>query len=177
MKIKRTNDFSGEGAAGHVRIHSSVTLLMAILLVALSSCTKKTIVVAPEWDDRETRKVISRLLGHYESWRSVPYRQGGNSKNGIDCSGFVAETFHRQFGIKLPRTTDRLVETGDEITLATARPGDLIFFKTGLWDRHVGIVLDRSRFLHASTSLGVTVSHLNESYWRDRLWQVRRILR
>lgn len=154
---------------------SWAVLVLVVLLLVLSACSKKSLVIVPGGDDRASRDVVARLEKHYQTWRSVPYRQGGNNRKGIDCSGFVVETFHSQFGIQLPRSTDRLVEIGNEISFAVARPGDLIFFKTGLWTRHVGILLDRNRFLHASTSAGVTVSSLDEQYWQHRVWQVRRI--
>lgn len=102
---------------------------------------------------------------------------GGLSKRGVDCSGFVYLTYRTQFGRTLPRTTELQVERGTEVKRSNLRPGDLLFFKTGLFSRHVGIYVGGQRFVHASSSRGVISSGLAEDYWNDHYWTARRICR
>lgn len=108
-------------------------------------------------------------------WRGVPYRYGGLSENGVDCSGFVYLTFQSRLGIELPRTTRELAKQGERVDRDELRAGDLVFFKTGFRDRHVGIYMGGGRFLHASTSRGVMTSSLNNVYWRKHYWKARRL--
>lgn len=111
----------------------------------------------------------------YESWKGTPYRLGGNSKRGIDCSAFVQVGYSDVFNRLLPRTTGELARIGRWIPQAEAKEGDLVFFKTGRSLRHVGIYLGKSEFLHASTSRGVMISRLDNPYWRRAFWQMRRV--
>ena len=110
-------------------------------------------------------------------WKSVNYRFGGLSKDGIDCSGFVYLTFRDKFDIELPRTTKQQLLSGQTIDdQADLKAGDLVFFKTGIWQRHVGIYLEQKKFLHVSTRKGVIISRLDNPYWRKKYWQAVRIL-
>lgn len=124
-----------------------------------------------------TNAGLSRLLrNHYQVWKGVPYRLGGFSKSGVDCSGFVLLTFKKHFGLRLPRSTLAQVHAGRAVPRSALRTGDLVFFKTGFLTTHVGIYLNETQFLHASTSQGVTISPLNTGYWHEHYWQSRRIL-
>ncbi|UXI04381.1 NlpC/P60 family protein [Photobacterium sp. TY1-4] len=111
----------------------------------------------------------------YQSWKGTPYRLGGSSRRGIDCSAFVQVGYQEVFDRILPRTTLEQVRQGRQVPLHQARKGDLVFFKTGRTLRHVGIYLGNREFLHASTSQGVVISTLDTPYWRRAFWQVRRI--
>ena len=119
--------------------------------------------------------ILSSLRDQAEQWRGVPYRYGGLSENGVDCSGFVYLTFQSRLGMELPRTTHELAEQGEKVARDQLRAGDLVFFKTGFRDRHVGIYMGGDRFLHASTSRGVMTSSLNNVYWRKHYWKARRL--
>lgn len=123
----------------------------------------------------DTKVVLDRLYAHYRQWQGVPYRLGGESRSGIDCSALVRTVYRSAFGVNLPRTTDALAQSGSEIGRHELKAGDLVFFKTGKRTRHVGIYLENKKFLHASTSMGVTISHLDNSYWRNRYWKSVRI--
>jgi cell wall-associated NlpC family hydrolase len=129
-----------------------------------------------ELRQQQIQERVQLLRDHLELWRGTPYRRGGNSRRGVDCSGFVQLTFQRLFGRELPRTVDDQVQYGQKVTLSSARPGDLVFFKTGFWGRHVGIYLEDGFFIHASQSQGVTISSLNDEYWHDNYWQIKRML-
>ncbi|BBB31090.1 NlpC/P60 family protein [Neptunomonas japonica] len=118
--------------------------------------------------------VKSQLQAHYLRWNGTPYKYGGNSRRGIDCSAFVARTYKDVFDLYLPRTTRAQAVVGEEISRRSARPGDLVLFKTGLFDRHVGIYLGNQYFMHASASKGVTQSRLDNPYWNDKYWKIVR---
>lgn len=113
----------------------------------------------------------TQLYAQYEEWRSVRYRNGGLSKSGIDCSGFVYITFRDRFGIALPRNTDEQSTLGRKIGEGELRAGDLVFFRTGQNIRHVGIFLEDRKFLHASTLKGVMISSLDDVYWSKEYWR------
>jgi len=110
-------------------------------------------------------ELVAVLEGQHERWRGTPYRYGGHSRSGVDCSGFVQVTYREHLGHDLPRTTHEQARHGDGIATSELRAGDLVFFRTGGGKRHVGIHLEGGRFLHASTSRGVTISTLGNPYW------------
>lgn len=120
--------------------------------------------------------VKSKIMDQYADWKGVRYRLGGSSKRGIDCSAFVQVTFREQFGVKLPRSTYQQEDAGKKIQRAKLRPGDLVLFRAGSTGRHVGIYLGNDKFVHASTSNGVMISSLNDSYWTKRYHEARRVL-
>ena len=119
--------------------------------------------------------VKSILYAQYKEWRSVRYREGGMSKRGIDCSGFVYLTYRSKFGVDLPRSTDLQSSLGKRIPRGNLQAGDLVFFKTGMFQRHVGIFLEDRKFLHVSTQRGVMISRLDEQYWDGNYWMAKRI--
>lgn len=99
-------------------------------------------------------------------WLNTPYRYGGNSKNGIDCSRFVMRVYNEALGIEANGTSRQLFQQGRKIDKSDLREGDLVFFKTrGNSISHVGIYLHKGKFVHASSSQGVMVSSLNNPYW------------
>lgn len=109
-----------------------------------------------------------------------PYRGGGSTPAGFDCSGFVTYTLN-QFDITLPRNSAEMAQIGKRILKKDAKPGDLIFFKTnGSYISHVGIVTENSdgiiKFIHSSTSSGVVYSSTSESYYARTFVGVNRIL-
>ncbi len=123
----------------------------------------------------DTQAVLNRLYAHYQQWRGVPYRLGGENRSGIDCSALVRTVYQSAFGVNLPRATDSQAQFGNKINRHQLKAGDLVFFKTGRRTRHVGIYLEDKKFLHASTSIGVTISHMDNLYWRSRYWKSVRI--
>lgn len=115
------------------------------------------------------------LEKHFATWRGARYRNGGLSRKGIDCSGFTQVTYKSVFSLNLPRTVREQVKKGKKISRKSLKPGDLVFFKTGLRQKHVGIYLENDQFIHASRSKGVTKSNLRDSYWNKRYWQAKRL--
>jgi cell wall-associated NlpC family hydrolase len=109
----------------------------------------------------------------------TPYRIGGASKSGTDCSGLVKQIFLRVYGIELPHSSSAQSRLSmmEQISENELQPGDLIFFGPGKKRiNHVGVYLADGKFLHASRKVGVTVSDLDESYWRRRLISYKRPL-
>jgi len=106
----------------------------------------------------------------------VPYVFGGTSATGFDCSGYVQHVF-AMLGYHIPRTADAQYDAGKRVTAKTMAPGDLVFFQTyASGPSHVGIYLGNDRFVHASSSRGVTVSSLHESYWSARYLGAKRLI-
>ncbi len=143
--------------------------LFILLSLLLSAC-------GSSHNTRPPSQITHALHAQYNNWKGTPYRLGGLSKKGIDCSGFVYLTFKQHFGITLPRTTKGQVKQGDKIALRKLKSGDLVFFKTGWRSRHVGIYIGNGKFLHASTSKGVIISKLDNVYWKKKYWRAQRVL-
>ncbi len=111
----------------------------------------------------------------YQRWRGVPYRFGGADTEGIDCSAFTRTLYQEVYGMELPRSTYEQVTLGREIPKTELQPGDLVFFRTGR-TQHNGVYVGDGKFAHASSSVGVTISRLDNVYWRSHYWQARRLL-
>lgn len=127
-------------------------------------------------DAADRGMVQQALLAQFREWRGTPYKLGGNSKAGIDCSGFVQQTLLTHFNVNVPRTTAQQVQMGTAVERDNLKVGDLLFFRTGYTTRHVGFYLGGGQFLHASTKVGVTISKLDDLYWRKTFWKVRRVM-
>lgn len=111
----------------------------------------------------------------YNEWKNVKYKFGGNSKKGIDCSAFTQRAFKEKFNITIPRTTRTQVNSGKKIPKTELLLGDLVFFKTGKTDRHVGIYMGDGTFLHASIK-GVKYTKLNKPFYKKAYWTSRRVI-
>jgi cell wall-associated NlpC family hydrolase len=105
-----------------------------------------------------------------------PYRYGGFTPAGFDCSGLVHYSFGRA-GMKLPRDTPGLRRVGDELDRDDLAKGDLIFFdQEGKKASHVGIYLGDGRFVHAPSTGGrVRIDRIDSPYWRKYFNEGRRI--
>lgn len=172
---------------------SLTLILLSSILILLPSCAQKRSVPTPPIHNisphsRKTIKhhppgttqqgsVQAKLNAAYREWAGTPHRDGGMSKKGIDCSGFVTTVFKEKFNQKLPRTTTGLAQTGRKIPKQQLKPGDLVLFKIGWGGKHVGIYTGDGHFIHASKSKGVWRSKLSLQYWQDQYWQSRRVLK
>ncbi|MBT8371936.1 MAG: C40 family peptidase [Deltaproteobacteria bacterium] len=166
----------------HGRYLCLLTALALIGSQVLCGCLPLQPIPASETSPRDhftqpgDHKVIQILHQQARDWKGVPYKYGGLSKQGVDCSGFVQETFRTKFQIKLPRNTYQQSRNGKPVLRDDLKAGDLVFFRLSYNLRHVGIYLENDRFAHASTSKGVTISNLKNSYWSKRYWKARRVL-
>jgi len=126
---------------------------------------------------------VDALLAKAKTFLGIPYRFGGVTPKGFDCSGFVRFVF-RSVGIDLDRTSRSQSCQGDPVSLDDLQPGDLLFFACRGVRRgvsHVGIYLGDGRFIHASAWSGpgmhcVKMGGLTSRYFADRLVAARRIL-
>jgi len=118
------------------------------------------------------------LLGTINYYLGTPYKYGGEDESGMDCSGFVQTVFREALGIKLPRTVAQQWKSTAPISDDELAFGDLVFFRTSKrkTPSHIGIYIGANRFAHASSSLGVTISSLNDPYWRKRYAGARRVI-
>lgn len=122
------------------------------------------------------------LLKDAEKYIGAPYKYGGNTSSGFDCSGYTVKVFTEN-NENLPRRSIDQSQAGKEVSVKEIEPGDLLFFATsgGSKVSHVGIVHDigddgEIKFIHASTSKGVIISSLNEKYWNKAFLFARRVL-
>ncbi len=137
------------------------------LLAGLSGCSSSP----PAPDDRAYRGVEIA-----QSQAGAPYRYGGSSPRGFDCSGLVYYSY-RKAGVRLPRTTREQYRYTSRIPLSDVHRGDLLFFRlssNGI--SHVGIYTGKGRFIHApSSGRQVMYSSLDNPYWKHRLLAAGRI--
>lgn len=152
-------------------------LLLLFITPLFQNCAKRPLgIPQPLYQiGLSSEQVKNRLVDQYNHWRGVPYRNGGQSRQGIDCSAFVQLTYRDQFNLQMPRTTSQQSAAGHQVSASRLRSGDLVLFKTGWGERHVGIYLEKNDFMHVSKSRGVMVSSITEPYWQKRFWQARRV--
>ena len=119
----------------------------------------------------------NRLL--YEtinSWLGVPYKYGGSDRNGIDCSAFVGTVYKEVYGVSLHRTANDMLRDVTLISKSQLREGDILFFTNSKGKvSHVGIYLKDGLFAHASTSQGVCVSKVDDTYWSRHFYKGGRV--
>ena len=96
----------------------------------------------------------------------VPYKYGGNDKKGVDCSGFINIIYPPVYNIKVPRASALMYKEAQPLEKKQLREGDIVFFKINTREvGHAGIFLFEDYFVHASTTRGVMISRLGETYW------------
>ena len=141
---------------------------MSLLIINSCGSSKKT---------RVQKKSTQYLLEKsYKKYKGVPYRYGGTTSMGFDCSGFVKRVYSEAFHKNLPRTTKAMMKTGKKINKKHLKIGDLVFFHPTRKYYHVGIYMGNNQFIHASTSKGVMKSSLDNVYWKKKYITARRIL-
>ncbi|MDR1846593.1 MAG: C40 family peptidase [Bacteroidales bacterium] len=118
--------------------------------------------------NKKTEKINDALTDYCNEWLGSPYKFGGLSKKGVDCSGFVYSVYRDLYGVTLPRrSADMITAVSVVDSKDSLQRGDILFFHNGKGKiNHVGIYLESNRFIHSSTSQGVIISTLNETYWQ-----------
>lgn len=155
-----------------------------LLLAVVFLCT--ALPVRGQTVTRADSTTAARLVAFAENFLGVPYRHAGKTPQAFDCSGFVQYVFGR-FGFSMPASSSLYARLGKEISLAEARPGDiLVFTGTNAAIRspgHVGILTEADsrnpRFIHASSApktYCVTYNRLDDGSYRKRFLKVVRIL-
>lgn len=146
--------------------------LMFSLGIFLSSCSSSK---------KARNKDVEKVIATARSYRGTPYRYGGTTRSGMDCSALIYHSF-ASVGIQMPRTSESQSKVGKSVPGRNLQKGDLVFFATGRNKRkvtHSGIVTEVSGrgiiFIHSSTSLGVTEDNLSSAYWNKAFLHGRRV--
>ena len=103
------------------------------------------------------------------NYLGTPYRYGGRSSKGMDCSGFVYRNGADVLKLQMPRRSDTIAEYSKRITDEEIQPGDLLFFNTAGSISHVGIYIGAGKFIHSASDgphTGVIISTIQEPYWK-----------
>lgn len=114
------------------------------------------------------QRVGKKLVGEARRWLGTPYRYGGESRSGADCSGMLMVIYRDVAGVKLPRNSAAQRDYCFEVERRQLQPGDLVFFSSSRGGRkisHVGMYVGNGRIIHASSSRGVIESELAERYY------------
>ena len=120
---------------------------------------------------------VQNVLKRALALLGTPYRWGGTSTEGFDCSGLVGYVFRSALGIELPRVSREMATSGEKIDRNSLSAGDLVFFsRRGRRVDHVGIYVGNGNFVHAPrTGRDVTIPCLTEGYWSRKFMQARRV--
>lgn len=119
-----------------------------------------------------------QMLQSIEQWWGTKYCLGGSTKNCVDCSAFTKSVLKDVYNVEMPRTAQEQYEITQRIEPEELQEGDLVFFYTsGRRISHVGIYVMNNKFVHAAASQGVSVSDLNDAYWKERYRGAGRIVK
>jgi cell wall-associated NlpC family hydrolase len=137
--------------------------------VAVSTSRGLDVNEAPAKKQDAIEEILAVRNSRMDEWYGVRYRTGGNTKSGVDCSGFTVAVYAAMYGFALPRVSREQYRTSRKISTTELEEGDLVFFNTnGRGVSHVGVYLGNNKFIHASVSRGVMVNDLFEPYYLKR---------
>lgn len=129
-----------------------------------------------------TNGAVLEIIKHAKTFEGTKYKYGGTTKKGMDCSGLVYTSFAKE-NIALPRVSRDMAKRGKRVSLLKAQEGDLVFFQTNKSKKvinHVGLVIYNEsgvlKFIHSTTSRGVIISEISESYWNSAFVEARRVI-
>ncbi len=162
----------------------------ALLAFALALVPTVASAQAPrDADDAPVLLALAHLNGSVEArvegvlrdiqstWDATPYRYGGTTRRGIDCSALMVTWFRSLFDLELPRTAAAQNRVGETVSRHDLRPGDLVFFNTtGRGVSHVGVYVGGGEFAHSASSVGVSIASLSDEYWAPRYRGAKRVL-
>lgn len=152
-----------------MRLRAIPILASVIALGALTGCGHAPV-------EESTPALGSRAADHALAMVGKPYRYGGNSPKGFDCSGLVQYSYAR-VGVKLPHGTRNLLQVSRPVSRNKLRRGDLVFFtQEGKKSSHVALYLGGDRFVHSpSSGKNVYIAGFNDPYWRRHFTEARRL--
>lgn len=166
VKLSRIGKFVVGGLG---KMKKFITLASLSFLVLFSSLFVNT-------SSTEAAGNTKLLIAEAKKLIGTPYRYGGTTPRGFDCSGFVYYT-HKKIGITLPRSSKLMYQKGKNVYKSGLKPGDLVFFNTSKSRKgvsHVAIYIGGNRIIHA-VSKGVKIDNLNNSYWKKRYVGAKRL--
>jgi len=156
--------------------------ITVVMLITLASCAgsppRADFSLLPMDNERSFTPAQSEVIKTARSLLGRPYRFGGTTPEGFDCSGFVGYVYRRAARLALPRETHEMVLSGKPVSVSEIAPADLVYFKIEHQKPlHVGIYIGGGKFIHAPSTRGhVNIQNLGEDYWRDRYLGARRLL-
>jgi murein DD-endopeptidase / murein LD-carboxypeptidase len=172
-------------------IHSGILILLMCISFIMPSCrSKKESKTAPATSVSHSKvKVVAEKLNIPEKevqnkklymfiseWYGTPYRYGGCSKEGTDCSCFTGTLYQKVYGKTLARSAKDMHKECSRVKESNLREGDLLFFKIGSKEiTHVGVFLKERKFVHASTKKGVMISDLDEEFFKKVFYEAGRL--
>lgn len=114
---------------------------------------------------KKTVKLQNDLLKSYSHWKGTKYSLGEDSSSGMDCSALTRRVYREVYGYELPRQTVQQIKMGAHIAKENLKPGDIVFFRPEDKNNHTAVYLGDSLFINASSSKGVVISTLENTYW------------
>ncbi|MGD6843452.1 LysM peptidoglycan-binding domain-containing protein [Bacillus infantis] len=148
LQLKALNNLSGD------QIYAGQTLIL-----------KGTAAAAKPPAPAPVSSKADVIINEAKKYIGVPYKWGGSTTAGFDCSGYINYVF-KKAGISIPRTVATIWSAGKPVS--SPSPGDIVFFETGTGPSHAGIYLGGNQFIHSGSSTGVTISDMSLNYWKTR---------
>jgi cell wall-associated NlpC family hydrolase len=168
IAFQKKNHLSADGIAG------PSTLGKLFSKYAVSNKTSN-IVKVQSVSLNSTASLVSSIISDGEALQGISYRWGGKTPSGFDCSGFTGYVFNKS-GIKLPRTAAQQYAAGKPVS--SPQPGDLVFFRTySSGPSHTGIFIGNNEFISATSSHGIAMASMDNSYWKPRYLGARTFTR
>lgn len=128
----------------------------------------------------QIKNIDSLIQVFYNEWKDVPYRYGGNSKKGIDCSKFTKQFYQQVYGMEIPPTCSKQYGSGIPVSLDSIQPGDLIYFvsKVSPSGWHCGVYIGGGEFMHAANYRdGIKISCIFDPHYNRLLRGVRKFVK
>lgn len=184
-KFQKRRHIEADGIVGPVTYKALMGKEMRKNAGSISKIHKKKSVSSVGIDDSKVNwqksgsisPKVKSITAEARKYVGVPYKFGGTTPRGFDCSGFIQYVFNKK-GISLPRAADeQYTRVGRKISINSLEPGDLVFFKT--YDEgisHSGLYLGDGYFISATSSRGVAVATMKNGYWHDRYIGANRVL-
>ena len=165
---------------------------LLIIAVSLSSCRSHKEVSKTNTSSSKAAKVKEKyalvlkvdeskienikLYTFIDEWYAVPYKYGGNTKSGIDCSNFTATLYSTIYNKSISGSSSGIFEKCKVVSKSNLEEGDLVFFKIdGNKISHIGVYLQNNKFVHATTKKGVMIDDLDEPYYKKYYFKSGRI--
>lgn len=154
------------------RVTHTAAIIYAIFFIALGVMLHSYLSPNKEYRPKED------IVTFAKQYLNVPYRYGGSTPSGFDCSGFMMFLF-QQYGKDLPRTANQQAMIGVQIKFECLQPGNMVFFATTDEPTitHTGLYIGDHKFIHASsTAKKIIISNLDEPYWKKAFREARQVI-